>query len=189
MPELSLLLGQEIAGTVSRTAAGKLTFTYAAGYTGESKSATPVSVSMPSQVASHTDNQITPWLWGLLPDNEAVLNRWAREFHVSANSAFALLATPLGEDCPGAVRLIPSDRLEAVRTDRATTDVDWLSEAQVAQRLRDLKNDATAWLGASRTTRAAPARATSRTFSGESCREPLPTAPPRASSTLSSGTG
>jgi serine/threonine protein kinase HipA of HipAB toxin-antitoxin module len=27
---------------------------------------------------------ITPWLRGLLPVNDALLRRWAREFHVSA---------------------------------------------------------------------------------------------------------
>ena len=58
---------------------------------------------------------MTPWLWGLLPDNEAVLRRWARHFHVSASSPFSLLSTPVGEDCAGAVRFAPPAEL-----DRAT---------------------------------------------------------------------
>ncbi|WBQ05697.1 type II toxin-antitoxin system HipA family toxin [Kribbella sp. CA-293567] len=148
---------------MNRTSAGLLTFTYASGYVSGRELATPISVSMPSQVGSHSDGQINPWLWGLLPDNDAVLNRWAREFHASANSAFTLLGTPLGEDCPGAVRLIPPDRLEAVLADQSSNEIDWLTEAQVAQRLRDLKYDATAWLGAGRSGRFSLAGAQAKT--------------------------
>ena len=163
MPDLHLLLGQDIAGTVRRTTTGSLTFTYDSDYLAKSNPATPVSVSMPAQLVSHADNRIDPWLWGLLPDNDAVLNRWAREFQVSAKSAFALLATPLGEDCPGAVRLIPPDRLAAAQVDQPLTDINWLTEAEVAQRLRDLKNDTRAWLGARRTGRFSLAGAQAKT--------------------------
>jgi len=176
MPDLRLLLGQEIAGTVSRTTTGTLTFVYDPDYLARQQPATPVSVSMPPQIASHTDNRITPWLWGLLPDNDAVLNRWARDFHVSAKSPFALLATPLGEDCPGAVRLIPADRLTDLQDDQPSTDVNWLTEAQVAQRLRDLKSDSTAWLGARRTGRFSLAGAQAKTallHDGQRWGEPL----------------
>lgn len=145
--ELSLLLGDEVAGTVTRLSNGKLAFQYDDAYVAKGRAATPISVSMPTQVTSHTDTRITPWLWGLLPDNDAVLNRWSREFYVSAGSAFALLATPVGEDCPGAVRLIPPDRLPA-DANPDLREVDWLTEAQIAQRLRDLKRDHTTWLGA-----------------------------------------
>ena len=146
--ELCLILGDDVAGTVTRLASGKLAFTYDRTYVAKRGATTPVSVSMPTQISSHADSRITPWLWGLLPDNDAVLNRWSRDFHVSASSPFSLLATPLGEDCPGAVRLIPPDRLTATRDQSDLSDVEWLTEAEVAQRLRDLKKDNTAWLGA-----------------------------------------
>lgn len=162
MRDLLLLLGDDVAGTVTRLPGGKLTFTYDATYVDEHVPATPVSVSMPPQIASHTDNRVAPWLWGLLPDNHAVLSRWSREFHVSASSAFSLLSTPLGEDCPGAVRLVPPDRLGAI-SNQASSDIDWLTEAQVAQRLRDLKNDNTAWLGATRAGRFSLAGAQAKT--------------------------
>jgi serine/threonine-protein kinase HipA len=145
--ELCLLLGGEIAGTVTRLSNGKLTFRYDEAYVATGGAATPISVSMPTHISAHTDSQIAPWLWGLLPDNDAVLNRWAREFHVSAGSAFALLSTPVGEDCPGAVQLVPPDRLSTMEKPNLA-DVEWLSEAQIARRLRDLKRDSTAWLGA-----------------------------------------
>ncbi|TCO48235.1 serine/threonine-protein kinase HipA [Kribbella antiqua] len=160
--ELCLLLGDELAGTVTRLSNGKLNFRYDDTYVSKGATATPISVSMPTHVTPHTDSQITPWLWGLLPDDDAVLNRWAREFQVSAGSAFALLATPVGEDCPGAVRLIPPDRLPAV-AEPGLTDVDWLGEAQIAQRLRDLKRDNTAWLGANHAGRFSLAGAQAKT--------------------------
>jgi serine/threonine-protein kinase HipA len=146
--ELRLLLGDEVAGTVTRLAGGKLGFAYNPAYVANDRPATPVSVSMQTHVTSHSDGRITPWLWGLLPDNDAVLSRWSREFHVSAGSAFSLLTTPLGEDCPGSVRLVPPDRLPILQSQTAPDGVDWLTEAQVAQRLRELKADHTAWLGA-----------------------------------------
>ncbi|HET6296288.1 MAG TPA: type II toxin-antitoxin system HipA family toxin [Kribbella sp.] len=162
MAELRLLLGDDVAGTVARLPNGKLAFRYDQTYVDKEGPATPVSVSMPTQVLSHSDSQISPWLWGLLPDNDAVLNRWSREFHVSAGSPFSLLATPLGEDCPGAVRLIPPDHLPAT-DDPELTNVDWLTETEIARRLRDLKQDHTAWLGANHAGRFSLAGAQAKT--------------------------
>lgn len=141
---LHLLLGEDVAGTLTRQTGGRLSFTYAEAYA-TSSTATPVSVSMPLQVRTHGDAQVTPWLWGLLPDSDAVISRWSREFQVSAGSPYGLLATPLGEDCPGAVRLVPVGRVPDTRPE--SEDVEWLTEADVAQRLRDLRRDTTAWLG------------------------------------------
>lgn len=84
---------------------------------------------------------------GLLPDNDAVLRRWARQFHVSASSPFALLSTPVGEDCAGAVRFALPERVEQLLHRRG--DVAWLTGEEVAARLGDLRADATAWLGRS----------------------------------------
>ncbi len=144
---LELYMGADHAGTVKQFGGGKLAFEYNPRYANLS-SATPISVSMPKQVQSHSDGQITPWLWGLLPDNDAVLSRWAREFHVSSGSAFSMLATPVGEDCPGAVRLVAPERVDELEAQSsAQSNVEWLSDAEVAKRLRDLRADNTAWLG------------------------------------------
>lgn len=144
--ELCLLLGDAVAGRVTRLTGGKLAFEYDPEYAAaEPARATPLSVSMPIAISSHTDSRIEPWLWGLLPDNNAVLDRWSRAFHVSARSPLSLLSTPLGLDCPGNVRLVPPDQLPGIESE---PNVEWLSEAQVAQRLRELKRDGTAWLGA-----------------------------------------
>ncbi len=143
---LLVILDDVIAGTLTRLGGGRQRFDYDAGYQ-EQPGHTPLSLSMPVQVNSHPDNTISPWLWGLLPDNEAVLRRWAREFHVSASSAFSLLATPIGEDCAGAVRFAPPDDLERVLG--RSGEVRWLTDEEVAQRLHDLREDSTTWLGRS----------------------------------------
>ena len=141
---LLVILDDVVAGMLTRLSGGRLRFDYDASYQ-ERSGPTPLSLSMPAQVRSHPDQQINPWLWGLLPDNEQVLRRWGREFHVSASSAFSLLATPIGEDCAGAVRFAPPDKLERVLGH--TGEVTWLTEDDVASRLRELREDSTAWLG------------------------------------------
>ena len=143
---LVVVLDDDVAGTITRLARGRLRFDYDDDYRRRPQ-ATPLSVSMPTQVASHADHVITPWLWGLLPDNPAVISRWARQFQVSASSPFSLLSTPVGQDCAGAVRLAPPDQLDGVLN--RPGDVAWLSEDGVAQRLRDLREDSTTWLGRS----------------------------------------
>lgn len=143
MSELVVLIEGMVAGTLTRVR-GKHTFEYSEGYRARPE-ATPLSVSMPKQVRSHSDAAVTPWLWGLLPDNEAVLARWARQFQASASSPFSMLSTPIGHDCPGAVQFVPADGLERLRG-RAGR-ITWLREEDVAERLSDLKADATAWLG------------------------------------------
>lgn len=152
--ELQVLIGTEIAGTLTRNSRGQLRFRYDESYAA-SGTATPLSVNMPTAVLEHSDARISPWLWGLLPDDEQVRERWGRQFHVSTSNPFALLSTPVGEDCPGAVRFVRPERLESVlASDIAYRDgsadeeeLQWLSDSDVAALLRDLLRDRTAWLG------------------------------------------
>lgn len=143
---LIVLLDDTAVGTVTRLRGGRLRFDYDDAYR-DQPGALPLSLSMPTQIGSHPDHVVTPWLWGLLPDNEAVLDRWAREFHASASSPFSMLATPIGEDCAGAVRFATSETLERVIA--RPGHITWLSDDDVAGRLRDLREDSTAWLGRS----------------------------------------
>ena len=141
---LLVLLDRSIIGTVFRLNGGRLRFDYADDYR-DSAGATPLSLSMPTQVRSHPHSAITPWLWGLLPDNDLILTRWARQFHVSRSSPFSLLSTPIGRDCAGAVQFVSVDHGDDPLT--TSGSVTWLSEDDVAERLRDLRRDSTAWLG------------------------------------------
>ena len=155
--ELSVVIDDRLAGRVTRRQ-GALRFKYEDQYR-QRGTPTPLSVSMPVEISEYADRAVGPWLAGLLPDNANVLARWARTFHVG-NSPFALLGTPVGEDCAGAVRFVSEDRLEAALSRDGA--VEWLSDADVGKRLRDLKQDPTAWLGADFTGRFSLAGAQAR---------------------------
>ncbi len=156
---LTVIVGDVPAGTLTRSSGGRLRFDYDPEYR-QQAGRTPLSLSMPVQVATHRDQAIAPWLAGLLPDNDAVLRRWARDFHVST-SPFSLLGTPIGEDCAGAVRFAPPNHLERVLG--RSGEVAWLTEDDVARRLRELREDSTAWLGRSFTGQFSLAGAQSKT--------------------------
>ncbi len=136
---LTVMLDGRRAGAVSRSS-GRLRFVYDDDYR-RGGNPTPLSLAMPPAEGVHGDPVLTSWLWGLLPDNDRVIERWASMYRVTASSPFALLGTPVGEDCAGAVRFLTSD--ESARSG----DVEWLTEDDVATRLRELRADTTAWLG------------------------------------------
>ncbi len=78
MNELRVLIDGTEAGTLSRGDGRRLRFEYDEAYAG-SRSSTPLSLSMPLDVRTHTHAAIAPWLAGLLPDNPDVLRRfWTR---------------------------------------------------------------------------------------------------------------
>lgn len=148
--ELVVVLGGAVAGTLTRLPNARLRLEYDDAYRSRADP-TPLSLSMPVAVRVHADDHrrqpVTNFLWGLLPDSDAVLGRWARHYQVTASSPFALLGTPIGADCAGAVAFCRADDLERVLARPGT--VTWLGEAEVAGRLRDLRRDSTAWLGRS----------------------------------------
>ena len=98
---------------------------------------------MPLAAEEHGSDRIEAFLWGLLPDNEIVLERWARKFQVSARNVFALMAH-VGEDCARAVQFILPDRLDAV-LNGGIDEIEWLDEHHVARRLVALRADHAAW--------------------------------------------
>ena len=141
---LVVLLGGRRIGTVNRDDRLRLKLVYDAGYLDDPR-ATPLSVSMPLPVPEHGDDVVSPWLWGLLPDNADVLARWATRFGTSAASAFSLLATQVGRDCAGAVQFCPPAEIDDLLVRPGS--VDWLTESDVAARLRELRSDTSTWLG------------------------------------------
>ena len=100
---LFLVADRRIMGEIQRDRRGRLTFVYDDNWR-SMDGGYPLSLSMPLVVGEHGHAKIEPWLWGLLPDNEAILDRWGQRFHVSPRNAFALLGK-VGEDCAGAVQL------------------------------------------------------------------------------------
>lgn len=140
--QLIALLGGREVGRVHRHKRGRITFAYDDAWR-KSEEAYPLSLSMPLAAAEHGPDVVEAFLWGLLPDNEQVLERWARKFHVSARNVFALIAH-VGEDCAGAVQFVAHERLDAVLNGEADS-VEWLDEKGIAERLRMLREDHAAW--------------------------------------------
>ena len=143
-----------LVGEIRRDARGRLSFEYDAAWS-QDDAAYPLSLSMPLTIPDHDHDKIDPWLWGLLPDNENVLARWARRFQVSARSAFSLLRAT-GEDCPGAVQLVRPERASRLLASRPgevresrlvseSREVVWLTTAEVEVRLSTLRHDNSAW--------------------------------------------
>lgn len=128
-------------GSVTRASNGRLRFAYLDNWR-SGRDSYPLSVSMPLVVAEHGHASIEPWLWGLLPENEAVLTRWGQQFHVSPRNAFALLGA-VGEDCAGAVQFVQMDRMDTILGSGADS-VDWLTKADLSERLALLRKEGAA---------------------------------------------
>lgn len=107
MKELVALLDNREVGSVILDR-NRLTFVYDDGWR-SAPGAYPLSLSMPLAAREHSHSAIESFLWGLLPDNEFILARWAQKFQVSPRNPFALLAH-VGEDCAGAVQFATRDR-------------------------------------------------------------------------------
>ena len=141
----TLLHGRPI-GLVSEDN-GRLSFTYDEAWRSDAQ-AFPLSLSMPldtgDQSPIHSHSKIEAFLWGLLPDNDRILTAWSRRFQVSSQSVFDLIAN-VGEDCAGAVQFVRPERLDAFLSDPRQSEVAWLSETDVALRLRALHADPSAW--------------------------------------------
>jgi len=135
MNELRVLADGELLGEVVQRPSGELVLTYDRSWQDRSDSF-PLSLSMPLAEREHGDRVVRPFMENLLPDNAQILERWARQCRVSARNPFALLAH-LGEDCAGAVQFVRPDRYNKV-VDAGQGDVEWLTEDEIAVRLRDL---------------------------------------------------
>ena len=133
---------RRIMGEIRRDRRGRLSFVYDDRWR-SLDAAYPLSLSMPLVVAEHDHARIEPWLWGLLPDNEAILARWGQRLHVSPRNAFALLGA-VGEDCAGAVQLLRAEWVDEILRDD-DQQVEWSTEADIAERLRILRQDQSAW--------------------------------------------
>ena len=140
--ELVAILDGQAIGRVTSNARGRLAFTYDEKWR-SAPNAYPLSISMPLALTEHPHRIIESFLWGLLPDNQAILDGWARKFQVSARNAFALISA-VGEDCAGAVQFVRPEHLDAILRSRPR-EIEWLDETAVAERLRALREDQSAW--------------------------------------------
>jgi len=116
----------------------RLEFEYEESWRSNAKSF-PLSLSMPLDAATHGHETVKAFLWGLLPDNDTILERWGQRFGVSPRNPFRLLSH-VGEECAGAAQFIRPERLSQIEADYQG-DVNWLSEAELEERLAELVND------------------------------------------------
>ncbi len=136
--ELAVLLSGQRIGSVRQLASGKLQFEYTPEWLAAGRGL-PLSLSMPLVSATHGNGAISSFMWGLLPDNEQVLDGIAKRHQCSSLNPFALLRAT-GEDCAGAVQFVRPDRLEAIA--EGNDEIEWLDEGAVAERIRLLRKDA-----------------------------------------------
>ncbi|MDX1460443.1 MAG: type II toxin-antitoxin system HipA family toxin [Xanthomonadales bacterium] len=135
--DLRVLYNGEEMGwlTRKRRGPGGLRFRYSDSWQ-ERPVPTPLSLGMPVDDQVHAGDHLENWLWGLLPDDEQVLRRWAQAEQVAANDLFGLLYH-FGEDVAGAVQFLDPDR----EGDAGGDDIRWLSDADIAERIKALQRD------------------------------------------------
>lgn len=140
MTNLSVYIGTRLVGTLDSSDRRSLRFAYDTDYIGD-PGATPLSVSMPLRETPYSHATVHPYLWGLMPDNERVVDRWAREFGCSASDVAGLLRG-VGSDVAGAAQYVTTG---AISEESEPGGVGWLTDAEVERYLRDMQRDTSAW--------------------------------------------
>jgi serine/threonine-protein kinase HipA len=130
---LSVISNQQKLGTVTYHK-NRLSFCYAPAWQASS-AAFPLSVSMPLTRDEHPHDTIEAFLWGLLPDNQSVLDQWGKQFHVSPRNVFRLIEQ-VGEDCAGAIQFIAEADEDTLLNRPYREQVQWLSESEFDERIR-----------------------------------------------------
>ena len=133
MKELRVLIADREAGTLRQGDSGRASFAYDRDWQ-SSPDALPLSLSMPLPRTEHPPKVVEPYLWGLLSDNPETLTQLGRLLGVNPRNAFALLGA-LGEDLPGAVQIVPPERVEELEPRGAIT---LLSRETLAEKFAEL---------------------------------------------------
>lgn len=108
--QLSVILeGRHVAELV-RTRAGALRLTYLDD--ARSVGTTPLSLSLPPDIASHVGAPVVTFLRGLVPESEAALDAIGRRYRIDTRDELALLSV-IGKDCAGAVQFCAEHEIEA----------------------------------------------------------------------------
>lgn len=120
-------------------AAGGVTFDFDTDWH-PAKPGIELSASMPRSLRHHQGTAPENFLWGLLPDNDAIIRRWALRFGVRANNPMAILAR-VGLDCAGAVQFSTDDTAAL----QSPGGIDPVSDQDIARHLRALRGDSADW--------------------------------------------
>ncbi len=134
---LHVLINGERIGWLEQHAHGDVRFRYDGEWVNAGRHA--LSLSMPTARELHDKRVTEAFFWNLLPDNPTALDEIAKRQErggpCSPQSLFRMIAKA-GMDCPGALQVVREEDLdEAVNGGEIVP----ISEAQIAQRLRDLQ--------------------------------------------------
>lgn len=144
MHRLFVVLEGELAGVIE-TRGTSVSLTYERRWA-DASGTYPLSLSLPFDGRS-SSRTILNYLWGLLPDNSAVIDRWARTFRVTPRNPIPLLAH-IGQDCAGAVQFASEENLDDILgAARREVTIDWLTQSQLEERITNLAQDAAAVRG------------------------------------------
>ncbi|MFC4236396.1 type II toxin-antitoxin system HipA family toxin [Thalassospira xianhensis] len=124
---LQVRLNDELVGHLRMDTHGEMSFEYDDAYLGVAS--TPLSQSLPLRKEPFNQLECAPFFAGLLPDNPQARQALGKQFHVSDDNSFGLLAN-IGRDCAGAVVIAPEPQALEPRQG-------WLEELDEAQ-LADL---------------------------------------------------
>lgn len=124
--------GQNV-GTLTRTAGGKLEFSYSVAWL-QSEHCRPLSLSMSLGERKFSGELVENFFDNLLPDSQSIRNRLQARFGASANKSFDLL-WHVGRDCVGALQLTPEEAPPDVRRIEAKA----LTDSQIADTLRNYR--------------------------------------------------
>ena len=142
--ELVLLIDGIRAGVIRRgTSGSELSYSgvYASG-----GDRTPLSTAFPvSARGTYPSQRVNHWLEGLLPDNPEVRKEWRRRFDIRGNTALAILGSPVGHDCAGSVQFCSTAEADALIAREG--DVDWLSQEELIDLVKSLRDARTTWHG------------------------------------------
>ena len=138
-PELDVRLGGIQVGTVAHHD-GQPHLLYTDEHIAASR-VEPVSLSMPRRAVPQPARH---WLDGLLPDSISVRRKWAARHGAQNATPAALLATPIGLDCAGAVQFAPAGD---AWPDRRDSGVDWVEANEIAEWIARAQDDWDDWDG------------------------------------------
>lgn len=131
--DLHVAMNGRLVGSLSRAAGGALQFQYSPEWL-DTRSATPISLSLPLSIEPFSGNVVLNFFDNLLPDNEEIRRRIQASLGTDTTQPFDLLASA-GADCIGALQLFETSEMPDARQINATP----VSDNDIARMLRDYR--------------------------------------------------
>lgn len=137
---LAFALYGQVAGIIQRDG-GSTTLRYLPEYRAL-ENPTPLSLSMPVSDVTYSSRPVEAYLKGLLPDHAEVRRRWARKAGVREGDTLGIIAH-VGMDVAGGAIFAAEDTIaDALASPGRHAPA---TEAEIAQRLRRMRQDDAAW--------------------------------------------